>query len=254
MSFAHRLPWFDALATATVLALATLWWPGVAAGDAGALALRGAIVVAIVLAAFYYNDLYDFEAPHEAGELFLRVTRALGYTGLGLAGAYAAFPAIMLDVTATSHALLLALAAVPATRLVVYALGKRPPFAERVLLVGGGTVAAAKLEALLAVGARVTVVAPEIGPAFERPDVTLHRRRFEAGDLDGVWWVVAAAPPEVNRAVQAAAESRQLFVNAADDPSHATAPIEMKPRKRASERMRRAYRGNASHGHRSWQG
>ena len=92
-----------------------------------------------------------------------------------------------------------------------------------VLLVGGGTVATAKLEGLLAAGALVTVVAPEINSAMERPGVTLHRRPFTAADLDGVWWVVAAAPPDVNREVQAAAESRQLFVNAVDDPAHATA-------------------------------
>lgn len=94
---------------------------------------------------------------------------------------------------------------------------------RRVLLVGGGAVAASKLEGLLAAGAVVTVVAPEIDPALERPDVTLHRRSFEPGDLDGAWWVVAAAPPAVNRQVQAAAEARQLFVNAVDDPAHATA-------------------------------
>ena len=47
--------------------------------------------------------------------------------------------------------------------------------------------------------------------------------RFGPDDLDGVWWVVAAAPPDVNRQVQAAAEARQLFVNAVDDPAHATA-------------------------------
>ena len=94
---------------------------------------------------------------------------------------------------------------------------------RRVLLVGGGPVAAGKLEGLLAAGARVTVVAPAIVAALERPGVTLERRAFEARDLDGAWWVVAAATPEVNREVQAAAESRGLFVNAVDDPAHATA-------------------------------
>ena len=92
------------------------------------------------------------------------------------------------------------------------------------LLVGGGTVAAAKLDGLLAADALVTVVAPEINASIaERPGVTLFRRRFKPGDLDGAWWVVAAAPPDVNRQVQAAAEPRQLFVNAVDDPAHATA-------------------------------
>jgi len=94
---------------------------------------------------------------------------------------------------------------------------------RRVLLVGGGTVAAGKLEGLLAAGAEVTVVAPEIRPEIERPGVELQRRAFEARDLEGAWWVVAAAPADVNRQVQAAAEARHLFVNAVDDPAHATA-------------------------------
>jgi uroporphyrin-III C-methyltransferase/precorrin-2 dehydrogenase/sirohydrochlorin ferrochelatase len=93
----------------------------------------------------------------------------------------------------------------------------------RVLLVGGGAVAAAKLEGLLATGARVTVVAPEIRPELQQPGTVLHRRAFEENDVDGMWWVVAAAPPDVNRRVQAAAEARQVFVNAVDDPAHATA-------------------------------
>jgi uroporphyrin-III C-methyltransferase/precorrin-2 dehydrogenase/sirohydrochlorin ferrochelatase len=94
---------------------------------------------------------------------------------------------------------------------------------RRVLLVGGGTVAAAKLDGLLAAGAEVTVVAPQISPALEREGVVLVRRPFRQEDLDGVWWVVAAAPPDVNRQVQAAAEPEHLFVNAVDDPAHATA-------------------------------
>jgi uroporphyrin-III C-methyltransferase/precorrin-2 dehydrogenase/sirohydrochlorin ferrochelatase len=53
--------------------------------------------------------------------------------------------------------------------------------------------------------------------------VTVVERAFVDSDLDGAWWVVAAAPPEVNRAVGAAAESRRVFVNAVDDPRHATA-------------------------------
>jgi uroporphyrin-III C-methyltransferase/precorrin-2 dehydrogenase/sirohydrochlorin ferrochelatase len=92
-----------------------------------------------------------------------------------------------------------------------------------VLLVGGGTVAAAKLEGLLTAGARVTVVAPDIRPELARPGVTLRQRPFEETDVDGMWWVVAAAPPGINRLVQTAAEARQVFVNAVDDPAHATA-------------------------------
>ena len=94
---------------------------------------------------------------------------------------------------------------------------------RRVLLVGGGLVAAGKLHGLLQEGARVTVVAPEIGPELDVPGVSLHHRAFEEADLDGAWYVVAAAPPDVNRRVLEAAERRRVFVNAVDDPSHATA-------------------------------
>ena len=53
--------------------------------------------------------------------------------------------------------------------------------------------------------------------------VAISRRRFVPADLDGAWLVVAAATPDVNRSVAAAAEGRQLFVNAVDDPANATA-------------------------------
>jgi siroheme synthase-like protein len=94
---------------------------------------------------------------------------------------------------------------------------------RRVLVVGGGRVAAGKLAGLLADGARVTVVAPEIRSELHQPGVTIVRRSFEEADLDDVWYVVTAAPGEVNKQVVAAAESRHVFVNAVDDPSHATA-------------------------------
>lgn len=92
-----------------------------------------------------------------------------------------------------------------------------------VVLVGGGRVAASKLEGLLRGGAQVTVVAPEIRSELERDGVTLLRREFEASDLDGAWFAVAAATPAVNRRVADAAEERRIFVNAVDDPASASA-------------------------------
>lgn len=92
-----------------------------------------------------------------------------------------------------------------------------------VLLVGAGVVASAKLDGLQREGALVTVVAPAISDAIRRAGVTLRQREFEEHDLDGMWWVVAAAPPEVNRRVKMAAESRRIFVNAVDDPANASA-------------------------------
>lgn len=94
---------------------------------------------------------------------------------------------------------------------------------RRVLVVGGGPVAASKLDGLLAVGARVTVVAPRVRDELRRPEVVLHERAFEPADVDGAWFVVAAAPPAVNREVSQAAEARGVFVNAVDDADHASA-------------------------------
>ena len=94
---------------------------------------------------------------------------------------------------------------------------------RRVVLVGGGRVAAGKLQSLLAEGALVTVVAPEIRAELEQPGVVLERRGFDEADLNEAWYVVAAAPPDVNRQVLVAAERRHLFVNAVDDPPNATA-------------------------------
>jgi siroheme synthase-like protein len=94
---------------------------------------------------------------------------------------------------------------------------------RRVLLVGGGRVAAGKLPALLDAGAHVTVVAPSIRADLEQPGVTLARRAFVPSDLDGAFFAIAAATPEVNRAVNAAAGERGLFVNAVDDAASASA-------------------------------
>jgi siroheme synthase-like protein len=92
-----------------------------------------------------------------------------------------------------------------------------------VVVVGGGPVAASKLDGLLVAGAVVTVVAPEIVPAIRAQAVRLVVEEFQPTHLDGARYVVSAAPPEVNRAVAQAAAERGLFVNAADDVAAATA-------------------------------
>jgi uroporphyrin-III C-methyltransferase / precorrin-2 dehydrogenase / sirohydrochlorin ferrochelatase len=118
----------------------------------------------------------------------------------------------------------------------------------RVVVVGGGPVAASKLDALIAANACVIVIAPEICEEIRsRPDIAhidsatddpsrdiraleiprgrivLVERAFSSPDLDGARWAVAAALPHVNQEVAAAATARGLFVNAVDDVSAATA-------------------------------
>jgi siroheme synthase-like protein len=94
---------------------------------------------------------------------------------------------------------------------------------RRVVVVGGGAVAASKIPALVGAGAEVTVIAPDVVPAIERTGVRVVRRAFAPTDLDGAWFVTAAATPEVNRQVREAADARAVFVNAVDDPANATA-------------------------------
>ena len=93
-----------------------------------------------------------------------------------------------------------------------------------VLLVGGGRVAAGKLQQLVAAGATVRVVSPlVVAEIASTPGVEVVRRGFAPADLDGMWLVVAAATSRVNRQVADAAEERRIFVNAVDDPPNATA-------------------------------
>ena len=96
-----------------------------------------------------------------------------------------------------------------------------------VLLVGGGPVATSKAASLAEAGARVTVVTPEITPGLSEmvsaQGWALSVREFTTGDLDGVWLVISAAPPAINRQVATEAEARRIFVVAVDDPPSASA-------------------------------
>jgi uroporphyrin-III C-methyltransferase/precorrin-2 dehydrogenase/sirohydrochlorin ferrochelatase len=83
---------------------------------------------------------------------------------------------------------------------------------RRVLVVGGGGVAASKIPRLLEAGAHVVVVSPEVAPAIEREAVEVHRRAYETIDLRDAWYVVSAAPPEINARVVQDANARGVFV------------------------------------------
>jgi siroheme synthase-like protein len=104
----------------------------------------------------------------------------------------------------------------------------------RCLVVGGGAVAARKVEALLRAGAEVTVVAPEIGEELERlllarettgqapvgaGSLAWQRRSFRDEDAPGHLLLVAATDDcEVNRRASAAAGRSAVLVNVVDDP------------------------------------
>ena len=90
------------------------------------------------------------------------------------------------------------------------------------LVVGGGPVAARKIDALLTVGARVSVVAPTLCPALaalaDAGRIAHHARAFEADDVDGKLLTVSATDDgAVNRQVAAAATRAGRLVNVVDD-------------------------------------
>src|SRR6202035_3355115 len=62
---------------------------------------------------------------------------------------------------------------------------------RRCVVVGGGGVAARKVEGLVTAGADVVVVAPEIGDRVRSLGVQLVERPYQGGDLDGAWLAIA---------------------------------------------------------------
>ena len=97
---------------------------------------------------------------------------------------------------------------------------------RRALVVGGGSVALEKARGLLAAGAVVTVVAPEVAPELQALDVTVEPRRYEPGEVEGYWFAIACTDdPAVNQQVHDDGLAARVWVNAADDPARCTATL-----------------------------
>ncbi|MDH5737917.1 MAG: bifunctional precorrin-2 dehydrogenase/sirohydrochlorin ferrochelatase, partial [Gammaproteobacteria bacterium] len=92
------------------------------------------------------------------------------------------------------------------------------------LLVGGGQVALRKARLLVAAGAHLTVIAPDINAAFQdlvsAHPMVFHQRPYATGDLEGyALIVVATSNTALNREISAAAGARQIPVNVVDQPA-----------------------------------
>jgi len=99
---------------------------------------------------------------------------------------------------------------------------------RRVLVVGGGNVAQRRVPQLIAVGADVHLVSPEVTPAIEglvgSGEITWHQRRFEDTDLDGAWYVIAVTDDAaVNDRVSELAERDRVFCVRSDDATRGSA-------------------------------
>jgi len=96
-----------------------------------------------------------------------------------------------------------------------------------VLVVGAGAVGTRKIDALLAAGARVTVVAKEFSPAVKeraaRGDLTILRGAFRLEQMEGAELVFAATSDRtLNTRVSREAQRRHLPINVADSPGDCT--------------------------------
>jgi len=93
----------------------------------------------------------------------------------------------------------------------------------RCLIVGGGKVALRKVEQLLAVGAAVSILAPEAKAQIKAlhcaRKVNWLDRAYKRGDIEGYHLVIAATDDyEVNRGISDEARERNILVNVVDDP------------------------------------
>ena len=91
------------------------------------------------------------------------------------------------------------------------------------LIVGGGKIAARKAEDLLAAGARVTVVAPDICDEIGALPVRQHRRPYQPSDIGDSFVVIAATDDEERNAqVSRDCVAHHVLVNVVDRPALCT--------------------------------
>ena len=97
---------------------------------------------------------------------------------------------------------------------------------KKVVIAGGGHVAQRRIPSLIAAGARVVVVAPNVTPAIEgmSGEIDWIARSFEPSDLDDAWYVIAATDDhDVNEAIAKAAEERRIFCVRSDSAAGSSA-------------------------------
>lgn len=91
------------------------------------------------------------------------------------------------------------------------------------LVVGGGGVGTRKVATLLECGASVTVISPEVTQQLrdlaKSNRIDLKERRYQAGDLDGMFLVIGATDDEeLNRKISHDADRLNTLCNIADRP------------------------------------
>ncbi len=90
------------------------------------------------------------------------------------------------------------------------------------VIIGGGQIAEGKITKLLDSGAKIIVISPDathgIRGYAERGDIEFNLRKYEAGDLQGAFLVIAATNDRVvNQEIFEEAEKLGVLLNAVDD-------------------------------------
>jgi precorrin-2 dehydrogenase/sirohydrochlorin ferrochelatase len=90
------------------------------------------------------------------------------------------------------------------------------------VVIGGGKIAEGKVEGLLAVEAKVTVVSPELTPCLhdlaKEKQINYIARVYQPGDLTGAFMVICATDQvDINQQVWQEANSNHQLVNVVDD-------------------------------------
>ncbi len=96
---------------------------------------------------------------------------------------------------------------------------------RQTVVIGGGYIAARKVEGLLAAGAQIKIISPLLTPELQfiadEGDIIFLPRPYQDGDLEDAFLVIAATDdPAVNQSVWMEAERRGCLINVVDDPQH----------------------------------
>ena len=96
---------------------------------------------------------------------------------------------------------------------------------RRVLVVGGGSIAAQKIPGLLEAAAQIHVVSPKLSPQLTEwvrdKQITWSPKQFDSDDLDNAFLVIAATSlRDLNAQVYREADQRNILCNAVDDIDH----------------------------------
>jgi siroheme synthase-like protein len=92
-----------------------------------------------------------------------------------------------------------------------------------VLVIGAGKVGSYKARQLLDAGAVVSVISDAILASLPEGVARVEHRRYQSGDLEGFWLVVAATgDPTVNDEIVREARERRIWLNVVDDPERSS--------------------------------